>query len=90
MAKKYKPQHKKQHRKHKHPYKVLNDEQEFQLMKMVLDKFLWLGTVFIGIGLYLAISKPDLYAGVSYGAVGIGVMIFFWFAVVRYFENHTS
>ncbi|MBD3318542.1 hypothetical protein GF342_01395 [Candidatus Woesearchaeota archaeon] len=85
MAKKQK-----RHIGHKHPYKELTDEQEFQLMKIVLDKFLWLGTVFIGIGLYLALTEPDLYAGVKFAAVGIGVMIFFWFAVVRYFENHTS
>lgn len=59
-------------------------------MAMVLDKFLWLGIAFIGIGLYFMLSNADIYAGVPYAAAGLGVMIVFGLTIVRYFENYSS
>jgi hypothetical protein len=78
------------HKGHRHPVKHLSDAQEFELMKLVLDKFLWLGMALIGVGIYFMIARLDLYDGVPYILSGLGVMLVFGLTIVRYFESYSS
>lgn len=77
------------HTTHRHRYKTLSDDQEFHLMTIVLDKFLWLGLAFIGIGLYFMIARVNIFEGLPYVFSGLAVMIVFVFVIVRFFERYT-
>ncbi len=62
-------------------------EQEFQIMKMVLDKFLWLGFIIMAFGLYMMIRSSDLvYKGFTLIIAGGIVLIIFTILIVKEFE----
>ena len=65
--------------------KRLTDNQEFEIMKLVLDKFLWLGFIIMVFGLYKII-----YAGILEGfgilTVGALVLVFFLILIVKEFQ----
>lgn len=69
----------------KHAKHRLSSSEEFEVMKIVLDKFLWLGTFFVGWGLYSVLTS-DFMTGMY--RILTGAIIFFVFAwmVVREFE----
>jgi len=64
----------------------LAGHEEFELMKLVLDKFLWIGTALMGWGLYrsIAVSIND---GFWYILAGALVMIVFSIIIVKEFEQ---
>ncbi len=64
----------------------LTSEEEFDIMKLVLDKFLWIGAALLGFGLYNVISV-DLNEGLWFILTGTLVMIVFAWFVVREFER---
>lgn len=64
----------------------LTQSEEFEIMKLVLDKFLWLGTGLFGVGLYLAITA-ELNDGLWFILAGTLVMIVFAWFIVREFER---
>ena len=66
--------------------KKLTPDQEFQMMKMVLDKFLWLGLVVIVYGAYLMAVKADVLNSLLMMVVGIIVFIIFVALLVRDYE----
>lgn len=67
--------------------KKLSQEQEFQIMKMVLDKFLWLGFIIMAFGLYMMLVFPeDIYKGFSFIIVGAIVLILLTILIVREYE----
>jgi hypothetical protein len=59
----------------------LTQQQEFEIMKLVLDKFLWLGLAVMLYGLYtLATGYMDnLFSGLGYIIVGAVVLAIFVF-----------
>ena len=62
----------------------LSSSEEFSIMHAVLDKFLWLGVVFVGLGLWkLLDSQEPLW----YLLVGVIVLILFAWIIVREFER---
>lgn len=63
----------------------LAGHEEFEIMKIVLDKFLWLGTALMGFGLYRGLSY-DIQDGLWYILAGIIVMIVFAWFIVNEFE----
>jgi hypothetical protein len=64
----------------------LSEHEEFKIMGLVLDKFLWLGTVFAGLGLYnIVVGRPS--EGVMFIASGIVFAALFGWLVVREFEQ---
>jgi hypothetical protein len=65
--------------------KKLTRDEEFKIMKMVLDKFLWLGTAFIGIGAYDMITN-QLGVGAWFLGVGIVLMLLFMVITVQSYE----
>ncbi|PIN86015.1 hypothetical protein COV19_06700 [Candidatus Woesearchaeota archaeon CG10_big_fil_rev_8_21_14_0_10_44_13] len=67
--------------------KKLTQQQEFEIMKLVLDKFLWLGAVTMLYGMYLLFSKgwamwQDALAVIIAGAVVL--LLFMWIIVKEY------
>ncbi len=67
--------------------KRLTSDQEFQIMKLVLDKFLWLGFAVMAFGLYTMVAQPNgLTAGLTWIFVGIVVLVLFMVIIVKEYE----
>ena len=64
----------------------LTTSEEFDILKMVLDKFLWLGIAIMGYGLYLSIARA-VSDGVYYIIGGAIVLIIFAWFLVKEFEH---
>ena len=64
--------------------KRLTVDQEFQIMKLVFDKFLWLGFGLMAFGLFKIIS--DVLEGIVWLISGIVVLLLFTWIVVREYE----
>ena len=65
--------------------KRLSEHEEFEIMKIVLDKFLWLGTALMGFGLYTSIAGT-FFDGVYYIVAGAFLMLLFAWLIIREFE----
>ena len=65
--------------------KRLTSQQEFEIMKLVLDKFLWIGAILMLIGFYFMLTKT-IQDGMYFLIAGIVVMILFAWIIVREYE----
>lgn len=65
--------------------KRLTQAEEFEILKLVLDKFLWIGFGIMVFGLY-NIFKGDLTGGITWIATGAIVLILFIVIIVKEFE----
>lgn len=65
--------------------KKLSKQQEFEIMKLVLDKFLWLGTALIGIAMYFMITS-NVEENLLLLLSGVIVLIIFVILLVRNYE----
>jgi len=65
--------------------KHLTEQQEFEIMKLVLDKFLWLGFGVLVYGLYQSVAV-SLEAGVYWLIAGIILLIAFMWVIVKEYE----
>lgn len=65
--------------------KRLTEDQEFEIMKLVLDKFLWLGFIVMAFGLWNTFYT-DLKTGIMWIIAGAVVMILFMILVVKEYE----
>jgi hypothetical protein len=65
--------------------KRLTDQQEFEVMKLVLDKFLWIGAIIMIIGLW-SIFNTQILEGISYIAIGAVVLIILLILIVKEYE----
>ncbi|MBD3361482.1 hypothetical protein GF358_01690 [Candidatus Woesearchaeota archaeon] len=63
----------------------LSEKEEFEIMKLVLDKFLWLGFGILAFGIYRAIMY-NFYAGIWFIAAGIILLVIFAWFIAREFE----
>jgi hypothetical protein len=63
----------------------LTEREEFEIMKLVLDKFLWLGIVILGYGLYISITQT-FKTGIWYIVAGAVVLVLFAWFIVKEFE----
>lgn len=68
--------------------KRLSQQQEFEVMKLVLDKFLWLGTVVMLYGMYLLFSKgwSVWQQAVAVFAAGAILLLVFMTLVIKEYE----
>ncbi len=68
---------------------LLTQDEEFQLLKLILDKFLWLGTAGIAIGLYMILS-PERAIDIGWVILLTGALVLFMFTgiVTREFQLH--
>lgn len=65
--------------------KKLTQSEEFEIMKLVMDKFLWLGTIIMAFGLY-RIFTTSVASGIYYLFAGALVLIVFMVIMVREYE----
>jgi hypothetical protein len=65
--------------------KRLSQAEEFEIMKLVLDKFLWLGFGILAFALY-SILNENMLGGVIMLVVGIVVLVLFMALIVREYE----
>ena len=65
--------------------KRLTQREEFEIMKLVLDKFLWFGFAIMAFGLYKSLSS-DLMDGIWYMLAGGIVLILFMVIIVKEYE----
>jgi len=64
----------------------LTSAEEFQIMSMVLDKFLWIGAGLMAWGLFQAIGG-DGNTGLYFILTGAIVLVLFSVVIVREFEH---
>ena len=65
--------------------KRLSQDQEFQILKIVLDKFLWIGTAILFLGIYQLVEKSFGY-GLLWIFGGAIVLIIFVAILVAEYE----
>lgn len=65
--------------------KRLTQHEEFQVMLLVLDKFLWLGFGIMAFGLY-ALFQIDITDGILLIIAGAVVLLIFMFLIVKEYE----
>ncbi|MBT3836438.1 hypothetical protein HOD05_04285 [Candidatus Woesearchaeota archaeon] len=66
--------------------KRMTKDQEFQIMKLVLDKFLWLGFIVMGWGMYTSIRDSSVLPGLWYMVAGAVLLILFVILIVKEYE----
>lgn len=66
--------------------KRLTQDQEFQIMKLVLDKFLWLGFVVIAYAVYLGVILDDWGSGIAWGISGVIILVLFMVLIIKEYE----
>ncbi len=66
--------------------KRMTEDQEFQIMKLVLDKFLWLGFIIMGWGMYQSLSQATIMAGLWYMIAGAVILLLFMILIVKEYE----
>ena len=65
--------------------KRLSEQQEFEVMKLVLDKFLWLGFILMGFGLYQMFAT-GIPVGLMWIVTGAILLIVFMMLIVKEYE----
>ena len=65
--------------------KRLTQTEEFEIMKLVLDKFLWLGFGIMAFGLYKMVTDT-LLNGIGWLIAGIVVLLLFMIIIVKEYE----
>lgn len=66
--------------------KRLTQHEEFEIMKLVLDKFLWVGFIVMLMGLFKIFFAKDLASGILLNVLGGTLLMAFVFLVVREYE----
>jgi hypothetical protein len=69
-----------------HGKKRMTEEQEFQILKLVLDKFLWLGFIVMGWGMYITIRDSAVLSGLWYMIAGAVLLILFAVLIIKEYE----
>jgi len=64
----------------------LTEEQEFEVLKLILDKFLWLGFIVMGWGMYQSLSQDNILAGLWYMIAGAVLLLLFLIVIVKEYE----
>lgn len=65
--------------------KRLTSNEEFDILKMVLDKFLWLGVAVMGFGLYRIFQGTSIN-GFSLIIIGAIILVIFLIILVKEYE----
>jgi hypothetical protein len=70
----------------KKPKKRMTAAQEFEILKLVLDKYLWLGTGVMVFGLYKIIVDPNIAQGIMLVLTGTVLLALFLWLIVKEYE----
>ncbi len=64
--------------------RVITKQEEFEIMKLVLDKFLWLGVIIMAFGFYLLVTQSEAFwTGFSVLVAGVLVMLLFMWIIMK-------
>ena len=63
----------------------LTEQQEFEILKLVLDKYLWLGFAIMAFGLFV-IYKGDFAGGMTWIISGSIVLIILMMLIIKEYE----
>ena len=66
--------------------KRLSEQHEFEIMKLVLDKFLWLGFGIMAYGLWVMYSSESVPLGLAWILSGAIVLLLFTWIIVKEYE----
>jgi len=67
--------------------KELTEAQEFEIMKLVLDKFLWLGFGIMAFGMYvIVVQVQNIFRGFAFMIVGAILLVLFMMLIVKEYE----
>ena len=66
--------------------KRLSPVQEFEILKLVLDKFLWLGFIVMGWGMYLSLTAESILEGVWHMIAGAVLLLLFLVIIIKEYE----
>ena len=64
----------------------LSEAQEFEILKLVLDKILWVGFAVMGFGLYQMYANDTIQIGLSWMAAGAVILFLFTWMMVKQYE----
>ncbi len=64
----------------------MTEEQEFEMMKLVFDKFLWLGFGVMAYGLFQMIERSILRQGFYFLLAGVVILLVLVGIIVREYE----
>lgn len=72
----------------KHPKikRRMTEQQEFEIMKIVLDKFLWLGFGVMGWGAFTMLRDAVVTPGIWFIAAGAVLLVLFVWIIVHEYE----
>ena len=59
----------------------MSEREEFEIMKLVLDKFLWIGFLVMGWGLFVMLRDAEIDPGIWYMISGM-ILLFVFVAVI--------
>ena len=65
--------------------KRLTPSEEFEIMKLILDKFLWLGIAIMAFGLYIIFTGTSM-SGFSLIITGAVILVIFLILLVKEYE----
>ena len=68
------------------PKKKLTRQEEFEILKLVLDKFLWVGFAIMLYGLYRTLTESSLSMGLWIMAGGALILVLLMVLLVREYE----
>jgi hypothetical protein len=66
----------------------LTDQQEFEVMKLVLDKFLLVAFVVMGYGMFVSIRDNSFQSGLYFLIAGAIIFFLFLVIIVKEYEIH--
>ncbi|MEM3373609.1 MAG: hypothetical protein QW757_03525 [Candidatus Woesearchaeota archaeon] len=67
--------------------KKLTQMEEFEILKLVLDKFLWMGFAIMGYGFYLLVSgNSTLITALAFTFSGVFILMLFIFILLKEYE----
>ena len=66
--------------------KKLTNQQEFEIMKLVLDKFLWAGLFILLYGFYTVVQAASINNGYWIMAAGAVLLVLFMGILVKEYE----
>jgi hypothetical protein len=64
----------------------MTEQQEFEIMKLVLDKFLWVGMIIMLYGVYRMVTTETLIDGLYYIIGGAAAFLGFLILIVKEYE----
>jgi hypothetical protein len=63
--------------------RIITKQEEFEILKIVLDKFLWMGVIIMAFGLYRIIISASFWQGFGILLAGAAVMLLFLWVLVK-------